>query len=256
MAKQSLKNAYIYFEDGSANASVISNIANFVCDTADTSGHFTDASGASQTLNGLGNDAPYVQVGSIFTVGGTEYVISAINNDGAGTDDVEFTGTLSTGTSPVTSIIAAAENRVLLVKTGSGNLTYSEKVTREYELERGKIDSVRDGDDEPLEVNLGFTWEWLKSSSTEATPTVRDVLKRTGVAWNWMSSSNDPCEPYAVDIRVDLKAECQGAGILGERLIFPDFRYESFDPDLEAGQIDCSGRCNSTEPIIDRIAIA
>lgn len=254
MPKQSLKNARLYLEDGSASASVISSIANFVCDTADTSGHFTNGSAVAQTLNAEGADAPFVQVGSVFTTGGTDYVITGISGDGSAADAVTFTGTLAAATTSVTGIVAQAANRSLEIKVGDGSLTYSEKVEREYELDRGNIDTVRDGDDQPLEVNCAFMWEWLKADSMDIAPTVRDVLTRSGLAWNWMSAASDPCEPFAVDFRVDIEAECAGSNIKNERLTFPDFRYENIDGDLSSGQVSFAGKCNTTQPVIERLA--
>jgi len=255
MPKQSINNARMYLVDGSATAEVISNITNFVCDTVDASGHFVNSESVSQTLNGLGEDAPYVQVGSIFTIGATQYVITAINNDGSGADDVEFTGTLATGTSVVTTIKAQANNRQLEIKVGEGDLTFSIKKERIYDLDRGKLSTVRNGDEQPMELSCTFEWAWLRSDSTkDVIPTVYEVLQREGLAWMFMSSAADPCEPYALDFQVDITAECSGSGIKGERLSFLDFREETIDPNLKEGSVAFGGKCNTTKPLLERLA--
>jgi len=54
----------------------------------------------------------------------------------------------------------------MLVKIGEGNITYSEKKNREYMLDRGSLDAVRDGDDVPVEVAFDFTWEYIIGQGT------------------------------------------------------------------------------------------
>ncbi len=137
----------------------------------------------------------------------------------------------------------------LEIKVGDGTLTYSEKVEREYELDRGNIDTVRNGDDQPVEVNCAFMWEWLKASTGDA-PTVRDVLTQSGAASAWVTSSTDTCEPFALDLVVEISPAC--TGIQSERLTFPDFRYENLDGDLSSGQVSFAGKCNATQPVIER----
>src|SRR4030042_5669083 len=85
------------------------------------------------------------------------------------------------------------------VKIGKGNLTYTEAKEYEYLRDRGNLDTVKEGDEQPVEVNLEFVYEYVKTS-TGASITPVDAIKQIGGAAGWISSSADQCEPYAIDI--------------------------------------------------------
>lgn len=140
----------------------------------------------------------------------------------------------------------------LTIKLGEGTLTYSEKVDRQYFKDRGILDSVRNGDEQPMEVSLDSVWEFITSNgaTTTPTPTLEDVLKRRGAASAWVSVSDDVCQPYAVDIAIIYDPEC--AGTYGEDVVLPEFRYESIDHDIKAGTIKLTGKCNATEAVPTR----
>lgn len=143
----------------------------------------------------------------------------------------------------------------ILVKIGQGNCTYSEKKAREYILDRGKLDSVRDGDEAPVEVKLDFTWENITGGTGEP-PTIEDALKRKGAASEWVSTGADPCEPYCVDIVIEHFPECTGVGASteGEVVTLPEYRYEQLDHDPKAGTVSTTGKCNVVEASAVRIA--
>ncbi len=170
-------------------------------------------------------------------------------------------GAYGTGTSSITLTAGLAEvveaggavtftGRTLEVKVGEGNLTYSETKNREYIKDRGSLDTVRNADDEPMEVNFDFTWEFLTAVTGSGIPTIEEVLKKTGEASAWETTSADPCEPYCVDVEVHYDPGCGGDNT--EWIVFPDFRYEKLDHDLGEAQVACSGKCNAVEPTITR----
>lgn len=139
----------------------------------------------------------------------------------------------------------------LEVTIGEGNLTFSEKRNMEYTLNRGVLDEVREGDQVPMDIRLDAVWEYLTSgSATGATPTIRDVLKKTGAAAAWVSSDSDACRPYAVDIELRYVPSCQPGDT--EVITFPDFRFESIDGDTRAGTLSITGKCNAVAPTISR----
>lgn len=140
----------------------------------------------------------------------------------------------------------------LEIKVGEGNFTFVERVAREYALDKGRLDTVRNGDEQPVDVSLEFVWEWLKASVGNP-PTPVDVLKRRGEASAWVSSSADPCEPYCVDIEILINADCED-GTESELILIPDFRHEELNYDLRAGQIAVSGKANVTSVTPTRIA--
>lgn len=144
----------------------------------------------------------------------------------------------------------------LTVKIGEGNFTYSEKRNMEYLKDRGKLDNVREGDEEPVEVSFDFQWEWLRYASGDIgsdTCTIEEALKKIGAAADWESSGDDPCEPYCVDLILDHSVEC--GSVLGERITFHNYRWESLDHDLRAGTVSSQGKCNEVSPTVIRTAL-
>jgi hypothetical protein len=142
----------------------------------------------------------------------------------------------------------------LTIKIGEGNLTYTENVEREYTPDRGVLDEVRDGDEQPLDVTFDFTWEFLRGGlGSGDPPTVEDALKNRGNAAGWVSADSDPCRPFAVDIVVEYVPAC-GVGALAdmETYTFPDFRHDTIEHDFRAGTVSVTGRCNVTEATVIR----
>ena len=135
------------------------------------------------------------------------------------------------------------------IKIGEGNLTWSEKKEYIYLLDRGNLDTVKEGNEIPVEVSLEFVYEHVKTGTAEDISPV-DALKKTGNTANWVSSATDQCEPYSVDVVVFHEAPC--GSTQDETLTFADFRYESLDFDLSAATISVSGKCNVSEVLAAR----
>ena len=144
----------------------------------------------------------------------------------------------------------------LEVRIGEGNLTYTEARNMEYNLNRGVLDEVREGDQIPVAVTFDFVWEYLKgpssASSAGGTPTIEDALKQRGGAAGWTSSDSDTCRPYAVDLVILYVPNCATGD--QEEIILSDFRWEQLNHDLSAGTIASSGNCNVTEAVVTRSA--
>jgi hypothetical protein len=132
---------------------------------------------------------------------------------------------------------------------GEGNLTWTETKEYEYLRERGDLDTVKEADEQPVEMSLEFIYEYIKTQSGQ-TITPNDALKQQGEASEWVSSSSDLCEPYAVDI---LAKHCVPCGTdEDEDVLFTDFRYESLDFDTGEATVALAGRCNVSEPTVTR----
>lgn len=143
---------------------------------------------------------------------------------------------------------------MLKVKIGDGNLTYTEKVNREYKKDRGKLDQVRNGDEEPMAVNFQFAWEYLSSSTGATVPSFDEFLKQTGPAATYKTTGID-CEPFAVDIiLVNNVPGCGSEAYPVEQIVLGRFRYESLDCDPKAGTVTCQGMCNATQAVKTRLA--
>lgn len=133
------------------------------------------------------------------------------------------------------------------VKIGEGNLSYTERKTMEYTLDRGLLDEVREGDQVPMDVSLDAVWEYITGTTGSAgVPTIEDVLKRRGAAAAWVSTDSDACRPFAIDILVINEPQPDGCGD-DETVTLSDFRYEELSHDLRAGTISVTGKCNVTE---------
>lgn len=137
--------------------------------------------------------------------------------------------------------------KTLDIKVGEGNLTYSEKRTIEYVLDRGLLDTCREGDQVPVEVSMQLVWEFLRSSSGDTDVTPEEAIKGIGRAAAggedpWTTSSDDACEPYAVDIEITYNPSC--GTVEDEVVTLSDFRWETMDHDYKAGTLSCTGKCN------------
>jgi hypothetical protein len=168
---------------------------------------------------------------------------------------IESTGdTTSITFSPVTetavvddAVITMLPHR-LEIKIGEGNVTYTESKEFEYFRDRGLLDTVREGDEQTMEVAFDFTWEEL-TASTGDPKTVEDFLKN--IDDDLTSSSADPCEPFSVDVVIENEPDC--TDVEWEHTTLPDFRYEELAHDIDAGSVAVSGQCNASQAIHTRL---
>jgi hypothetical protein len=141
----------------------------------------------------------------------------------------------------------------LTVKIGEGNLTYSEKRAVEFTRDRGILDTVRNADEDPMDVSLDAIWEFITAESGGAV-TIEDALKKVNSAAAWVSTADDQCQPYCVDIEVHNAPNC--TGVDDEIIMIEEYYYESLDHDLREGTIATSGRANRKTATARRVAAA
>lgn len=154
----------------------------------------------------------------------------------------------------IVSGLSGTVSSSLSIHVGNGNLSWTEKRNVEYVRDRGLLDTVRRGDDDPMEVRFNATYVMLTQDVTNGATepiSIRDALTASGAASSWASSSLDPCEPYAVNLRLTYDPICPG--IKNEVVLFPDFRYETLECDVKAGTISVTGKCNAKVPTITRV---
>lgn len=239
MAQFDLKKATVYFEDGHTASGAVDNVAGYPVGTTTLKvDGITGAIPKSSTFRLAGDDQIYSVTATVETLGNTTQI------------------TIEPGlvVAAVDAQVITFGGRRLEAKVGEGNLTYDEKRTIEYKKDRGKLDTVREGDEEPIDVRLDIQWEWLSSAGSDIYPTPEEVLKKEGLASDWMSSSEDQCEPYAVNIVVVYDPEC--ADVDAEVIYLDDYRWESINHDLKAGTIATSGKCNVTRARKERLSLA
>lgn len=236
MAQIDLKNCDFYIEDGYKGSQTTTG-------TVTTGG----ASGAASfAVSGFVGD---VTVGDQFTIAGDVdangypviHTVATHHASGGNTDTIGFTP-ISQATVASNAVITWLPHS-LKIKIGEGNMQWTEKRPVVYVKDRGKLDTVRLGDQDPVEVKLDFLWTFLSSNDT-ITPTPNQAIKRQGPSAAWASSSADPCEPYAVNLRVIYTPPCS---ITREQYLVHDFRYEDLGMDLKTGQISVTGKSNAVE---------
>jgi hypothetical protein len=237
MARIELRDATIRLKDGLSGSGALNEPTPDILDTT--------VGVDSLVLNSA--DTEMIPVGARFTCVGAAadqvYTVTARTPASASpTTSVDFTP--AWGTAPVDDAVLTFMPQQIEIKIGDGNLTYTEAKEYEYLLDRGSLDTVREGDEQPVDVSLDFVYEFVTSGTNEAITPV-DALKRKNGAAEWVSAAADPCEPFALDMEVEHIPPCGGAQT--EVTTLSDFRYESLEFNLGDATISTGGRCNITE---------
>jgi hypothetical protein len=135
------------------------------------------------------------------------------------------------------------------MKIGEGNIEWTENDEPIFDTDRGILDGVRSGTEVPMDVTTSFVFNWLRASSGQPI-TVYEALRRLGNAATWHNAAEDPCEPYCVDIGIIDVPPCGSEQT--EVIILPRFYPTSVNANVDDAQVNLSGRCNATRPIITR----
>lgn len=157
----------------------------------------------------------------------------------------------------------------IIVKFGEGNLTWNIRRAFSYELDRGLLDDVRRGDEEPLDVSFGGKYEFVSTIWTKPSPpqrlskyqlsleeVVRGRMYDGATVHPWITAGieREPwlqCSPYCVQLEAhnDLRKECPDVlAMRGEALLWRYFRAETCDHDAKAGTVNVTGKCNILRP--------
>jgi hypothetical protein len=195
-----------------------------------------------------------VPVGARFTVNTvnnvTVYTVTERTPTNAGpTTNIVFTPQWLAGATPANADVLTFQSCRIDIKIGEGNLKYTENKDYNYMLDRGDLDTVREGDEKPLDVSLEFVYEFVTTGTSEAITPV-DALKQIGGAAEWVSSSADQCEPYAVDVEIEHDPPCGTSQT--ETTTLPDFRYEKLEFSLKDATISVTGKCNASSATLTR----
>ena len=232
-----MKDTSVFFEDGYREAGAINLMAGYT---------------AGVTTIVVDGFVGVVPVNARLDIDGDDryQVVSTIETSG-NTTSITFTPALAAAVSD--NDIVLVYGRFVEIKVGEGSISWSEKKPREYKKDRGRLDQVRNADEEPVDVTMSFSYEYLVASDPMTDPpTPQEILKRINGAANWISSeTNDPCAPYAIDVRFEwTPTGCTDPET--ERVILPAFRYEQLDFNPKEGTISCTGKCNSTVATVTR----
>jgi len=240
MARIQLRDTTIFIQDGLSGTAATNGV---VADLATT--------GAIDTIVLNTDDTDLVPVGARFQFAGdlttTHTVTGRTPASTSPTTSIDFTPAKN-GASGAAEAITFYPQRIE-IKIGDGDLSWTEARNFEYDLDRDQLDTVRQGEDVPVSVDMAFTFEYVTTESGQAITPV-DALKRTGEASEWVSSSDDLCEPYAVDIYVIHNVPC--GTDQDQDFLFPDFRWESLEYSIADAAISVSGQCNVTDVVTTR----
>ena len=243
MALIDLRDCMIYLKDGLSGTCVIAEAAPANGDT--------DMDVNTVALVGPAN-TQLIPVGARFTVvnDSTVRTVTARTPANAGpTTNVVFSPAWTAVNTPSQTDIVTFQAQRVAITIGEGNLAYTEAQNMDYRLDRGILDTVREGDDIPVEVSMDFSYEFVTTGTSE-TITPSDALKQIGGANEWVSSAADLCEPYAVDIEIERDVTCGTTE--DETTLLSDYRWESLEYSLRDATISSSGKCNVTEATVER----
>jgi hypothetical protein len=240
MAQLDIKNCNVYLRDGYSGIAGLANLK------------INNGAGYAigTTVLAVDGATGAVTTGDYVTIGGraTRYQIASHSETLGNTTQITITPGLVTAALDNDDVDIAP--RQLQIRIGEGNVSWTEKRMITYVKDRGKLDTVRKGDEDPVEVKLDATWVFLKAS-TGQTPTIEDVLKNRGEAASWTTSGSDPCEPYCVDLVIEYTPPCTSEKL--EIYTIRDFRYEELGHDLKAGQLSVTGKANVIEVDVARL---
>jgi hypothetical protein len=244
MARIELRDCDVILQDGFGGTGAINDAAPPVA---------TDTTFKVDELT-LTNAVTKVPIGARFKVAGetdpeTIHTVTArIPADAGPTTDITFTPALGAGTYADDGVVMFLPNRIT-IKVGEGNITYTEHNNYDYLLDRGNLDSVKEGDEVPMDVKLEAVFEHITTGTAEQISPM-DALKGIGAADEWLSASPDQCEPYCVDVLVIHTPPCGTAQ--KETVTFPMFRSETREISYKDATISVTGKCKATEPTVVR----
>lgn len=233
----SLKDCTIRIKDGTSLAGAVNNGAGYPTTTTTLTVDGFTSKVYPGTRVAFANDPD------------VDYVVTASSPPTGATTSITITPGLTDAV--VDNEVIAAGPNYIDVTIGDGNLEYSEKQNVEYILDRGVIDSTREGDDVPMEVSMDFRFDKITGATTDVLPTVEDALKFIGPAATWVATNNATCSsPRTVDIEVFETPPC--SGVENQLFVFPDFAWEEMSHDFKGGTVSMSGKCNARHPEVSR----
>jgi len=198
-----------------------------------------------------------VPVGATFQIAGeatpTRHTVTATTEDVNGdTDTITFSPPIATGSTIADGAAITVGFQQVAVVLGDNNLTYTEDRNIDYDLDRGRLSGVTEGDEAPVSLNLGFRWCNVTTGTNEPISIV-EAIKGIGAAADWPSTGDDPCEPFAVDLVMVHTPACTQVVVESDVITFEEFRYDQLSYDLTNASIAVTGRSNRTEARSERI---
>jgi len=249
MARIQLRDTTIYFQDGLGPAAVVAGTDNQITGILSIGDGGSDVPITDPNLNSA--TADQVPIGARFTLpsGPTIYTVTSRTPASGTTTDIQFTPLAVIGEAALADITWLPQR--LEIKIGEGDVSWSETKEYIYDRDRDLLDTVREGQEQPLSVDMAFTFDFV-TSSTGDPPTPADALNQEAgtQAAEWVSTGA-LCEPYAIDVVIrHCPPNC--ASVEDQLITLPDFRHESLDFSLADASVATSGQCNATRATVVR----
>ena len=242
MNRIDLRDCTIYLRDGLAGTGAIDQA------TAPVEGA-TSMTIGTVSLNTA--ETGQVPVGARFTVAGetaeTLHTVQTRTPSNGATTSITFSPALGAGTY-VDDGALTFQSQQVEINVGEGEAKWTESDEYKYDKNRGKLDTVRKGDDVPMELTIDCVFDQIKSGTSELITPI-EAVKGKDAAAQWVSSSSSACEPYAVNVVIEDTRSCSSGTAT---YLFQDFRCEKRDYSIKNATIAMSGKCNATEPVITR----
>lgn len=234
------KNASVLFMDGYSGPSTTNFLVN-------NGGGYA----ALATTMVIDTGTGVIQTGDRFQVVGStqKHTVTAHTETSGNTTSITFTPGL-TGAVLDNAVITILPHQLTVV-VGDGSLSIKETHNREYRLDRGKLNYVRDGDETPIEVNLDADWIYTKSSTGESVSPY-EAMHFIGAASSWVTTSPFGCGPKTLRMRVVIDPKC--AGIDFEIVDVNYFLVESVDLKVNDGVFTFTAKSNEIRPTTSRVA--
>lgn len=198
----------------------------------------------------LANTAQTITVdGSSLTPANSEVLTQP--QDGSTTWEITFSPAIVAGAIPADDDPIQFYPRKIEVKVGEGNIEHTKNKDPQIDIDRGRLDGARTGNEQPMDVSFSFVYDWLRSTTLNV-PTADEVLEREGQAADWSNAAADECEPYQVTLKVIDAPDCGTEP--AEVIIYPYFLPQSVNASVEAASVSVSGQCVATKPQVYRPA--
>ena len=137
------------------------------------------------------------------------------------------------------------------IKIGEGNITYTEHNEYEYLKDRGNLDTVKEGDEVPMDVKLGGVFEHITQGTSEPVGPM-DAIKGIGGASEWVSArpirvSRTACDVGSCTPRLAARAE--------RKRHLPRLPLGNREINYKDSTISITGKCKAIEPIVTRRSV-
>ena len=133
----------------------------------------------------------------------------------------------------------------LLIPIMDGNVSWTEHNPTTVVLNRGRLFNRRQGNDKEVDCSFEVTFSQVRyENAGSGTPSVHDVLTKTGGASAWVST-DAICDVYAVNLKFEVLNPADAGNseiVLLEKFCIDSFQFKEGDPD----KVTITGKCFKT----------